>query len=196
VENPVPVRIAGLEAVPVDGAVEVRWRTTLQVDHEGFHVYRRVAPAGAWSRLTTELFRGVSPYVWRDDTVRGETTYRYEIGAVDTDGREVRYGPVEVATPRWRLAYALDPVRPNPFRSRASLSFALPGPRDVRFAVFDVTGRRVVSLVDGRLPAGEHRLSWDGRDGQGRPVPPGVYFLRLESPDGSRARKVVRLPGR
>ena len=48
----------------------------------------------------------------------------------------------------------------------------------VRIGVYDVAGRRVVSLVDGPQTQGTHRLGWDGRDDQGRRVSSGAYFLR------------------
>jgi hypothetical protein len=46
--------------------------------------------------------------------------------------------------------------------------------------VHDVAGRRVRTLVSGRLPAGTHETLWDGRDSGGTVVGAGVYFVRLE----------------
>src|SRR2546425_473614 len=37
------------------------------------------------------------------------------------------------------------------------------------------------------LPAGDHRLSWDGHDDEGRPAPPGYYLLTIESKSGGEA---------
>jgi len=53
----------------------------------------------------------------------------------------------------------------------------------------------VRSLDQGRQGAGDHSVSWDGRDGTGRQVPVGVYGLRLESDlaAGAISRKVVRI---
>jgi len=52
--------------------------------------------------------------------------------------------------------------------------------------VFDVGGRRVATLVDEVLPAGEHRRDWrpDG-------VPSGVYFYSLRAGGRTEARKLV-----
>jgi flagellar hook assembly protein FlgD len=47
-------------------------------------------------------------------------------------------------------------------------------------AVYDVQGRVVAQLMDGVQRAGRHSHRWDGRDHQGRLLPAGTYFLRLE----------------
>jgi len=85
------------------------------------------------------------------------------------------------------------PSRPNPFRTDAQLAFELARPGVVALDVFDVTGRLVRPIVRSRLAAARHRLTWDGRDADGRPLPGGVYFLRLEA-DGVRAcRRLIRV---
>ncbi|MEE3258737.1 MAG: discoidin domain-containing protein [Candidatus Latescibacterota bacterium] len=58
--------------------------------------------------------------------------------------------------------------------------FAVEGTKRLQVGIFDLAGRRVrdLSLVQSR-PSGTHRVLWDGRDGAGRLVPPGVYAVRL-----------------
>ena len=51
----------------------------------------------------------------------------------------------------------------------------------VGLEIFDASGRRVRSLVRGMLAAGQHRMSWDGKDAAGRSVPSGRYLLRLQA---------------
>jgi len=62
---------------------------------------------------------------------------------------------------------------------RARVWFATPAAGYVSLALFDVRGRRIVTLVDREETAGRHALQWDGHDGAGRQVSPGVYWLRL-----------------
>jgi len=50
----------------------------------------------------------------------------------------------------------------------------------VRLAVFELSGRRVRLVAGGTQASGRLRLSWDGRNERGEPVPPGIYVLRLE----------------
>jgi hypothetical protein len=58
--------------------------------------------------------------------------------------------------------------------------FAVEGAKQLRIEIFDLAGRRLRDLSVERLrPSGAHRVLWDGRDGAGRLVPPGVYAVRL-----------------
>ena len=91
-------------------------------------------------------------------------------------------------------ACELRPGRPNPFRDRARLRYRLARETSLRLTVHDARGRRLAVLDEGVRAAGAHELSWDGRDARGRLQPAGVYLLRLETPGGTAARKLLRLP--
>jgi flagellar hook assembly protein FlgD len=45
--------------------------------------------------------------------------------------------------------------------------------------VFDINGRRVVTVFTGSLPAGEHAFEWDGRTSSGGMAGAGLYFMRV-----------------
>ncbi len=57
----------------------------------------------------------------------------------------------------------------------------------------DVAGRRVALVAEGAFAAGVHDLRWEARDGEGRPLPSGVYFLRLTTDRGETTQKAVLL---
>ena len=69
-------------------------------------------------------------------------------------------------------------------------AIVLAEPGLVRVEVFDVTGRRIRSLVNSELGAGTHLLPWDGRDDNGQRVPSGMYFYRIEGPGLAGVRKI------
>lgn len=82
---------------------------------------------------------------------------------------------------------------PNPFGSGTRIDLALPEASDVTLAVHDVSGREVRGIRLRGLGAGAHTQVWDGRDDRGRPVPAGVYFLRVSGAGETRIRKLVRI---
>jgi flagellar hook assembly protein FlgD len=57
-----------------------------------------------------------------------------------------------------------------------------------------LSGRRLRDLsIERDQPSGEHHIPWDGRDDDGRVVPPGTYLVVVElSTDGQgRLRRVA-----
>jgi hypothetical protein len=83
----------------------------------------------------------------------------------------------------------------NPYRSgTAVIEFGLAQSARVEVGIYDVAGRRVRLLADRAFAAGNgHKLTWDGYDDAGRPVPRGVYFYRLKSPSFVTAGRTIVL---
>ncbi|KPL08939.1 hypothetical protein AMJ71_07710, partial [candidate division TA06 bacterium SM1_40] len=80
---------------------------------------------------------------------------------------------------------------PNPFRSTTTITYSLLAPTQVTLNIYDIRGALVRRLEPGMVPAGRHRMTWDGRDGRGHRVSSGVYFCRLEAGDFSGTRRMV-----
>lgn len=91
------------------------------------------------------------------------------------------------------IAFALEGVRPTPFRGGTGLSYALPQAAEVRLTVHNAAGRAVRQLARGVVPAGRHAARWDGRDDAGRPLGAGVYVCRFEAGGVVQLRKLVKL---
>ncbi len=83
--------------------------------------------------------------------------------------------------PDW-LAWS---ITPNPSRGEAALVLRLPLAARIRGGIYDVEGRLLGDPLSGLFEAGPGTvsLSWHGTDFQGRPLAPGVYFLRIEGED-------------
>ena len=65
---------------------------------------------------------------------------------------------------------------PNPFNPSTQIRFSLPKEMETKLIVYDLTGREVTRLVDGKLSAGLHTITWNGRS-----VSSGVYLYRLQA---------------
>jgi hypothetical protein len=75
-----------------------------------------------------------------------------------------------------------------------SLTFSLAKSQRVRVFVSDFRGRRMADILDKKLSAGMHELTWDGKADGGSPMPAGVYSLRLEAGTYVYDRKLEVLP--
>jgi hypothetical protein len=84
-------------------------------------------------------------------------------------------------------------VAPNPAVDTVHFSWHLDDPGNVQLRVFNVLGREVAWPVRGLQPGGPGTDHWALIDDQGRQVPAGVYFVRLESERGSAVSRVVVL---
>jgi hypothetical protein len=77
---------------------------------------------------------------------------------------------------------------PNPFNPSTQIQFSVPRASDLRIAVYDLLGREVALLADGRYAAGEHTINWDGGA-----LASGIYFIRMEAPRTQIVKKAVLL---
>jgi hypothetical protein len=79
---------------------------------------------------------------------------------------------------------------PNPVRDAATLVFTLAKACPVDASIWTVDGRAITTLIHGWLPEGEHRATWCGVDDQGRRIPAGVYYLRVQAGDRSQMQRI------
>lgn len=96
--------------------------------------------------------------------------YQYNFHAF---GREVLIDDLPEAVDRPRSAQ-LGHAVPNPFNPSTTVTFQLDRPAQVRLTLYDLQGRQVSTLLDGRRPAGSHPVRVDGSA-----LASGLYLLDL-----------------
>ena len=99
---------------------------------------------------------------------------------------EARTGTLASAsTEELPTAYKLGLGYPNPSRGTVTLPLALPAASDVRVELYDLLGRRVAVVSEGRREAGQHRMVLEG-DG----LASGIYVVRavVEPTGGAETR--------
>jgi aminopeptidase N len=99
--------------------------------------------------------------------------------------------PLAVDPPALAAPLRLLPPAPNPTPRGAAITFSLPRAGETRVALVDAAGRRVAELRRGPLPAGQHHVEWDGRDGNGRLVAGGIYWVSVEYEGTRLTRKLA-----
>lgn len=163
----------------------------------GVHASRVQASLDGGATWDVEIARDIPPggeVVWRVPNLRVAAA-RLRVVTVDRAGNtslaendgNISIEPTSPPPPL-PVAYALHPNAPNPFNPATSIAFDLPAPGAAQIQILDLRGRWVVTLWDGWREAGSHRVAWDGRDGDGRPLPSGVYVCRMRAGAYSASR--------
>ena len=79
---------------------------------------------------------------------------------------------------------------PNPFVEEVTMAFELKQETDFDLAIYDLTGRKVKVMGEGKLQAGIHSRRWDGRTESGSLAPAGQYLIRLSTPTEQHVTRV------
>lgn len=103
------------------------------------------------------------------------------------DAFEVDTTPIVLRAPARFLGAA-----PNPFNPTTQLRFVLDRSGTVRLDIYDVSGRRLRTIV-AEASAGEGSVTWDGTDDAGHEVAAGVYHVRMRSADGMSSGRIILL---
>lgn len=75
---------------------------------------------------------------------------------------------------------------PNPFNPETQISYELSEQSDVRLEVYDLTGRKVATLVERTQSAGKYQVSFNARN-----ISSGVYLYRLSTSSATLSRKLT-----
>jgi hypothetical protein len=89
--------------------------------------------------------------------------------------------------------FALHHNYPNPFNPSTTINYDLPENSYVRLTIYDITGRRIRTLVNQSQTSGNRTVVWDGRDDFGRTVSGGVYLYSIEAGSFRQTRKMLLL---
>ena len=111
--------------------------------------------------------------VWHDDRDQNWEIY-YKRGATPSAGTG------EHGYPAGRAPRLLS-AAPNPSTGPVVIRYDLPSAASVLLEIFDPSGALVRRFVQELQPSGSHEIRWNGRDGEGRAMPSGVYMTRMPS---------------
>jgi hypothetical protein len=187
VDDLAPVTPAPFEGTYTGGSTLLSWGANAEPDLAHYRLYRgplgfSPSPANRVAEPTATTFTDAAggPFV-------------YKLTAVDAHGNEsppatlIPDGTVDVSGPTAAVDFLGAPA-PNPARTGAGirLRFGLARPGHVELALHDVQGRRVASLVDAELAAGEHSARSPAVD-----LAPGVYLVRLSASGYQATRRLL-----
>ena len=91
------------------------------------------------------------------------------------------------------LQYNLQQNYPNPFNANAVIPYQLPQAGFLRIDIYNLLGQKIKTLVDKMHLAGHFRITWDGKDSDGRYVTSGIYFYKIEAENFVDVKKMLFL---
>ena len=130
---------------------------------------------------------------WTDETLR--------FGFLSEDEMMILFGYYYFGSPKASIeeepllpvAFDLRQNYPNPFNAETKVEFTLNRNSNMKLYLYDMIGRPVTTLLDGDMAAGTHTVNWSASDNKGRPLPSGVYLIKLSVQDQFRVIKAVLL---
>ena len=89
--------------------------------------------------------------------------------------------------------FAMSQNYPNPFNPITRFTYTVPRQSPVKIEIFNIMGQRVRVLVDEKVAAGSHVVTWNGQSDARMETASGIYFCRFQAGDFCQIRKLVLL---
>jgi hypothetical protein len=195
VDNLAPPQVSSVSGVMASGSATMFWPAVSVADLAHYSVYRGLEgtpPTDAAHRIGTTS----------TTTLTDSPGYfaNYCVTSVDTHGNEspgtpfVPLNSVDAPGSGIPKTLSVGNPSPSPMAHRMSMTLGLPRAMSATVDVLDSQGRLVRRLCEGEKPAGWSTLSWDARDAGGHAAAAGMYFVRVQTPEGRSVKRLALIP--
>lgn len=140
-----------------------------------------------WAEDTTPI-AGLSELSRLYDTTFLPNGDVYVVGAKGYVLKNSTGSGVWVVTSDLLKDFTLNQNYPNPFNPSTGISYYLPKTSNVSLEIFNATGQKITTLVQGKQNAGSHSISWNAANASS-----GVYFCRLKTDGITKTKKMLLL---
>jgi hypothetical protein len=128
-------------------------------------------------------------YTFTDSKAEPGKTYIYTLSDVDFSGKETELAKLEIKLEAEGAIiaenYTLRPVYPNPFNASFTIPFSLTEAVKVQITLYDVNGRKVLSILNQQMPAGDYQPAINADH-----LPSGTYFLKIAIDRKTHTQKI------
>ncbi len=198
VDVPLSVQLTSFTgSMTANGSVQIAWTTASEINCYGFTIMRSANTADNFAEVPNGFIAGhgttVQSHTYTFTDVPPSTgRYYYRLIETDLSGITHAFEPVRVdgltgvAAAAVPFETALFQNYPNPFNPTTGIRIQVSGDRDIRLVVYDLLGKEVAVLANGRYPAGEHTFTLDGTN-----LASGIYLYRLTAGTFTAVRKML-----
>ncbi len=179
-ENVLPVELKSFTAKAEGNNVILIWKTATETNNKGFYIERSEdnSISSNWKTVSFITGNGTSSepksYSFTDKNLNSGS-YEYRLKQVDFDG-SYKYSNYVSANIHSNMNFSLKQNYPNPFNPSTIISFTLASNSKVTLQLFDLLGRRVSTLIDQHMNAGEHLVNFKASN-----LGSGIYLYKIEA---------------
>jgi len=182
-----PVKLNYFEGKYLDEKVLLNWQTETEVNNYGFNLERKSGNEN-WSKIKFIAGAGNSntknEYSFVD-TISVSGKYLYRLKQLDFEGQYEYSDVIEINIPKPSL-YKLNQNYPNPFNPSTTISFKIPTRQKIQVSVYDITGRKVETLINEVKPPGNYKVNFDAHN-----LASGIYIYKFETINTEVVRKML-----
>jgi hypothetical protein len=180
------------DATDIDLSAKLTWQDVR--DASNYDI--QVSLDAIFSTLITDT-SGVAGTSLSPDSLVSDQQHHWRVRGVTADGKAgpwssaYRFVTGDVAVSlegeaKLQETFALEANYPNPFNPTTTIGYVLPEAVVVRIAVYDLLGRRVQTLIDTKMPAGRHQVTFDASQ-----LSTGIYIYQLNTGSERITRKMM-----
>jgi hypothetical protein len=137
---------------------------------------------GALQYLYNNSYANTASHVKNSFAIKFTTelpTLKYHISVPEVSGNLNEYG--------------LGKIFPNPFDQSVTINYSIPEQSNISLKIYDISGRLIKVLMDGKQPGGNYTAKWNGQDDKGNQASEGMYFVKLSSDEFNQTMKLCKL---
>jgi len=170
--------------------VSITWRYNTEADFSHYQLHKDTI-----SNFEPSIFNQIAESetsFYIDTDVDREHSYYYRLASIDNQDNLSDYSAELEVVPTgiWDQPgttlpkiTAIQTNYPNPFNSSTTIIYSVanlgPIPAEIEINIYDITGRKIRTVVNERRDLGEHTIIWNGKDDNGADCSAGIYFAKI-----------------
>ncbi len=182
-----PVNLLSFTSIANKNEVQLNWIVNSEQNNSGFEIERE--NNNSWSKVGYVEGRGTSNLVTHytfSDSKLNSGKYKYRLKQIDFNGSFRYYelsNEVVIGIP---ITTKLFQNYPNPFNPSTTITFQLANTGHVKLELYDVSGRRVMDVIDGNLEAGYRTFNLNLQG-----FASGIYYYVLRTDEVVESKKLM-----
>ncbi len=173
-------------------AIIIEWKLSEQYGEEEFKIFRAKSPAEFYSVMENPgITKEGLTYTIHDKDIDPGSSYRYRVEINDDGLPSLLFETDLIATPS--IPLVLYQNYPNPFNPETKIRYYLPEKSMVSLEIFDVSGKKIKTLVSEIQDKGSKEYFWNGINSRGAEISSGIYLYKLRAGKKVLTKKMVLL---